>query len=55
MTEAETCMETEGCRKWPPYPDSDGYLFCRDYDGDPNFPHVPEPRRTELQERYTND
>ena len=52
MSEAETC-ETDGCEGFPEYPDTDGYLFCRRcYDGDPDFRHVPEPRRTELQEDY---
>ena len=52
MSEAETCAD-DGCTAWPRYPTTDGRRHFREhYDGPATFEHVPEPRRTELKERY---
>lgn len=48
----EDCVHDD-CHQFAQYPDENGALHCRDcYDGPADFSHVPEPRRSELTERY---
>ncbi|MDL0128153.1 hypothetical protein ACOZ32_09310 [Halobacterium sp. MBLA0001] len=51
-----TCFEDE-CRVWyPPFPDTEGWRYCKQHYPAPNdgeFTHVPdEERRNELLEMY---
>jgi hypothetical protein len=51
MSEGETCS-APACKRWPQFPDENGYLFCqRHHNG--QFPGgIPEDRRSELREAY---